>query len=64
MRADPTITPVGNLPRISSSASSMDEPFTIQVKGKPFVVVPHTIEHNDIVLFEARHFSAAAFAQD
>jgi len=43
---------------------SRDEPFTIQVKGKPFVVVPYTVEHNDIVLFEARHFSAAAFAQE
>ena len=43
---------------------SRDEPFTVQVKGKPFVVVPYTVEHNDIVLFEARHFSAAAFAQE
>lgn len=43
---------------------SRDEPFTVQVKGKPFVVVPYSVEHNDIVLFEARHFSAAAFAQE
>ncbi|MDA8125753.1 MAG: polysaccharide deacetylase family protein [Deltaproteobacteria bacterium] len=43
---------------------SRDEPFTVLVKGKPFVVVPYTVEHNDIVLFEARHFSAAAFAQE
>jgi peptidoglycan/xylan/chitin deacetylase (PgdA/CDA1 family) len=43
---------------------SRDEPFTVLVKGKPFVVVPYTVEQNDIVLFEARHFSAAAFAQE
>jgi peptidoglycan/xylan/chitin deacetylase (PgdA/CDA1 family) len=43
---------------------SRDEPFTVQVRGKPFVVVPYTVEHNDIVLFEARSFSAAAFAQE
>ncbi len=43
---------------------SRDEPFTVQVKGKPFVVVPYTVEHNDIVLFESRHFSAAQFAQE
>jgi peptidoglycan/xylan/chitin deacetylase (PgdA/CDA1 family) len=43
---------------------SRDELFTVQVKGKPFVVVPYTVEHNDIALFESRHFSAAAFAQE
>ena len=43
---------------------SRDEPFTVLVKGKPFVVVPYTVEQNDIVLFEARHFSAVAFAQE
>jgi peptidoglycan/xylan/chitin deacetylase (PgdA/CDA1 family) len=26
--------------------------------------VPYTLEHNDIVLFEGRHFSAHAFAQE
>src|SRR6267154_626955 len=43
---------------------SRDEPFLVHVKDKPFVVVPYTIEHNDIVLFESRHFSAQAFAQE
>jgi peptidoglycan/xylan/chitin deacetylase (PgdA/CDA1 family) len=43
---------------------SRDEPLLVQVKGKPFAVVPYTVEHNDIVLFEARHFSAHAFAQE
>jgi peptidoglycan/xylan/chitin deacetylase (PgdA/CDA1 family) len=43
---------------------SRDEPFLVQVKGKPFVVVPYTVEHNDIVLFESRHFTAQAFAQE
>jgi peptidoglycan/xylan/chitin deacetylase (PgdA/CDA1 family) len=43
---------------------SRDEPFTVQVKGKPFVVVPYTVEHNDLVLLELRHFSAAAFGQE
>lgn len=43
---------------------SRDEPFIVQVKDKPFVVVPYTVEHNDIVLFESRHFSARAFADE
>jgi hypothetical protein len=43
---------------------SRDEPFLVQVNGKPFVVVPYTVEHNDIVLFESRHFSAQAFGQE
>src|SRR5258706_15655887 len=43
---------------------SRDEPFTVQVRGKPFVVVPYTVEHNDIVLIESRHFSASAFGQE
>jgi peptidoglycan/xylan/chitin deacetylase (PgdA/CDA1 family) len=43
---------------------SRDEPFIVRVKGQPFVVVPYSVEHNDIVLFESRHFSGAAFAQE
>ena len=26
--------------------------------------MPYTVEHNDIVLFESRHFTAQAFAQE
>jgi peptidoglycan/xylan/chitin deacetylase (PgdA/CDA1 family) len=43
---------------------SRDEPFLIQVKDRPFVVVPYTVEHNDIVLFESRNISSQAFAQE
>ncbi|WP_422927993.1 polysaccharide deacetylase family protein [Singulisphaera sp. PoT] len=40
---------------------SRDEPFTVPVDGKPFVVVPYTLRCNDILLFENRHFSTADF---
>jgi peptidoglycan/xylan/chitin deacetylase (PgdA/CDA1 family) len=43
---------------------SRDEPFTVQVKGKPFVVVPYTVEQNDNRLLNAWHFAAAAYAQE
>lgn len=32
---------------------SRDEPFTVQVNGKPFVVVPYTLRNNDIVRFDS-----------
>src|SRR5258708_3182563 len=43
---------------------SRDEPFLINVRDKPFVVVPYTLHMNDIVDFEGRHFSTAMFAGD
>lgn len=42
---------------------SRDEPFTVDVKGKKFGVVPYTLRCNDILLVEGRHFSADQFLQ-
>ncbi|QVL34991.1 polysaccharide deacetylase family protein [Telmatocola sphagniphila] len=43
---------------------SRDEPFLIDVKGKPFAVIPYTLHMNDIVNFEGRYFSTLDFAGD
>ena len=43
---------------------SRDEPFLINVKGRPFAVVPYTLHMNDIVNFEARNFSTQDYAGD
>jgi peptidoglycan/xylan/chitin deacetylase (PgdA/CDA1 family) len=43
---------------------SRDEPFLITVRGKPFVVVPYTLELNDIVLYEHRAFSSEQYASE
>ncbi len=43
---------------------SRDEPFLINVKGKPFAVVPYTLHMNDIVNYETRYFSTQEFAGD
>ena len=43
---------------------SRDEPFLINVKGKPFAVVPYTLHMNDIVDYESRHFSTQEYAGD
>ncbi len=40
---------------------SMDEPFIIPVKGKDFVIVPYTINLNDIVQFERYNFDTTGF---
>jgi len=40
---------------------SRDEPFITMVRGKKFAVVPYTLQNNDIVLVEGRHFSADQF---
>jgi peptidoglycan/xylan/chitin deacetylase (PgdA/CDA1 family) len=40
---------------------SRDEPFTITVAGKPFVVVPYTRRNNDIERLQAPSFSPADF---
>ena len=42
---------------------STDEPFIIPVKGKDFVVVPYTINLNDIIQFERYNFGTPAFEQ-
>jgi peptidoglycan/xylan/chitin deacetylase (PgdA/CDA1 family) len=43
---------------------SRDEPFLIDVKGKPFAVVPYTLHMNDIVDYETRYFSTREYAND
>ena len=43
---------------------SRDEPFLINVKGRPFAVVPYTLHMNDIVNFEGRNFSTQDYAGD
>src|ERR1700688_3062786 len=43
---------------------SQDEPFLINVKGKPFAVVPYTLHMNDIVDYESRYFSTQEYAGD
>lgn len=42
---------------------SHDEPFSITVNDKPFMVVPYTVRCNDILLIEGRHFSTSQFQQ-
>lgn len=44
--------------------TSRDEPFTVDVSGDPFVVVPYTRRNNDIDRFHTLSFSAADFASD
>jgi peptidoglycan/xylan/chitin deacetylase (PgdA/CDA1 family) len=43
---------------------SRDEPFLVNVRNKPFAVVPYTLHMNDIVNYEARYFSSDAYAGD
>ena len=42
---------------------STDEPFIIPVNGQDFVVVPYTINLNDIIQFERYNFGTPAFEQ-
>src|SRR5438876_6164194 len=43
---------------------SRDEPFLVNVRNKPFAVVPYTLHMNDIVDYESRYFSTAMYADD
>jgi peptidoglycan/xylan/chitin deacetylase (PgdA/CDA1 family) len=43
---------------------SRDEPFLINVRDKPFAVVPYTLHMNDIVDYETRYFSTAMYSDD
>jgi peptidoglycan/xylan/chitin deacetylase (PgdA/CDA1 family) len=43
---------------------SRDEPFLVNVRNKPFAVVPYTLHMNDIVDYETRYFSTEAYAAD
>lgn len=42
---------------------SRDEPFVIPVRERDFAVVPYSLTLNDIIQFEAYHFSSQAFEQ-
>ncbi len=43
---------------------SRDEPFLVNVTGRPFAVVPYTLHMNDIVNYETRYFSTGMYADD
>src|ERR1700722_17841080 len=43
---------------------SRDEPFLVNVRNKPFAVVPYTLHMNDIVNYETRYFSTEEYATD
>jgi peptidoglycan/xylan/chitin deacetylase (PgdA/CDA1 family) len=43
---------------------SRDEPFLINVRDKPFAVIPYTLHMNDIVDYETRYFSTKMYADD
>jgi peptidoglycan/xylan/chitin deacetylase (PgdA/CDA1 family) len=43
---------------------SRDAPFLVNVRSKPFAVVPYTLHMNDIVNYETRYFGTEAYAAD
>jgi peptidoglycan/xylan/chitin deacetylase (PgdA/CDA1 family) len=43
---------------------SRDEPFLVNVRNKPFAIVPYTLHMNDIVNYESRYFSTEGYAAD
>jgi peptidoglycan/xylan/chitin deacetylase (PgdA/CDA1 family) len=43
---------------------SRDEPFLVNVRNRPFAVVPYTFHMNDIEDYETRYFSTDAYASD
>ena len=43
---------------------SRDEPFLVNVRNKPFAVVPYTLHMNDIVNYDTRYFGAEVYAAD
>lgn len=43
---------------------SRDEPFIIQLRGRPFVVVPYTVRNNDIVRFADPALTVTAYANE
>ncbi|MEN2425207.1 polysaccharide deacetylase family protein [Chromobacterium vaccinii] len=43
---------------------SRDEPFTVPVNGKPFMVVPYTLRNNDIVRYDSPALTADAYLAD
>ncbi|RKH14795.1 polysaccharide deacetylase [Corallococcus sp. CA053C] len=43
---------------------SRDEPFVVDVRGRPFAVVPYTLGMNDIVNYESRNYTAEQFASE
>lgn len=47
-----------------SDDTSRDEPSLLSVKGKPFAVVPFTLELDDVFAYEFRNFSTEQYAAD
>jgi peptidoglycan/xylan/chitin deacetylase (PgdA/CDA1 family) len=43
---------------------SRDEPSLMSVRGKPFAVVPYTLELNDLIAYEMRNYSTEQYAAD
>jgi len=43
---------------------SRAEPFVVNVRDKPFAVVPYTLHMNDILDYEGRYFSTGMYAED
>jgi peptidoglycan/xylan/chitin deacetylase (PgdA/CDA1 family) len=43
---------------------SRDEPSILPIRGKPFVVVPYTLELNDLLAYELRNYSSEQYAAD
>lgn len=43
---------------------SRDEPSLMSVRGKPFAVVPYTLELNDLIAYEVRNYSTEQYAAD
>jgi peptidoglycan/xylan/chitin deacetylase (PgdA/CDA1 family) len=43
---------------------SRDEPSLLMVGGKPFAIVPYTLELNDLVAYELRNYSTEQYAAD
>jgi peptidoglycan/xylan/chitin deacetylase (PgdA/CDA1 family) len=43
---------------------SRDEPFLVSVQGKPFVVVPYTMDMNDLVAYPNHSFTSEQYASE
>ncbi|MBV9480551.1 MAG: polysaccharide deacetylase family protein [Acidobacteria bacterium] len=44
--------------------ASRDEPSLVLVRGKPIAIVPYTLELNDFVAYEIRHYSTEQYAAE
>jgi peptidoglycan/xylan/chitin deacetylase (PgdA/CDA1 family) len=50
--------------QVGSMDRQGDEPFLINMRDKPFAVVPYTLHMNDIVDYETRYLSTAMYPDD